>query len=80
MSDMLAVIIEEMRTDQGLSQTELASRAWPDKEKQVALVKYQRIIKGQTLTVADGSALAGVLGSDLSKLLVLAEDRRRRKV
>ena len=79
MSEMLITIIEEKRTEQGLSQTELASRAWPTKEKQAALVKYQRILNGQTITVADGSALAEVLGADLSRLLILAEDRRKKK-
>ena len=79
MSLMLVTIIEELRNEQGLSQTELASRAWPEKEKQAALLKYQRILNGQTITISDGSALAGVLGADLSRLLILAEDRGRKK-
>ena len=79
MKNMLSMIIDEKRKDAGLSQTELAVQAWPEKERQTALVKYQRIMNGQPITVDDGAALAAALGLDLSKLLVLAEDRRKRE-
>lgn len=80
MKDVLSEIIEELRNEQDLSQTDLAVSAWPKKTRPGALMKYQRILNGQTVTVKDGSALAAALGTDLSKLLVLAEDRRRKRV
>jgi len=79
MKDMLSTIIDEKRKDAGLSQTELAVQAWPDKERQTALVKYQRIMNGQPLTMTDGTALANALGIDLSRLIVLADERRKKK-
>jgi hypothetical protein len=79
MKDMLPMIIDEKRKDAGLSQTELAVQAWPDKERQTALVKYQRIMNGQPLTMTDGTALANALGIDLSRLIVLADERRKKK-
>ena len=78
MNGTLAVIIDEKRIEAGLSQTELAVRAWPSKERQSALVKYQRILKGQPITMADGTALAGALGTDLSRLLILADEREKK--
>lgn len=79
MKDSLSTIIDEKRKDAGLSQTELAVQAWPEKERQAALVKYQRIMNGQPLTMNDGAALANALGLDLSRLIALADERRKRK-
>jgi ribosome-binding protein aMBF1 (putative translation factor) len=79
MKDMLSTIIDEKRKDAGMSQTDLAAQAWPEKERQAALVKYQRIMNGQPLTMKDGTALAQALGLDLSRLIVLADERRKKK-
>jgi hypothetical protein len=79
MQDMLSTIIDEKRKEAGLSQTELAVQAWPSKERQTALVKYQRIMNGQPLTMKDGTALANALGLDLSRLIVLADERRKKR-
>lgn len=77
MNEMLSVIIDEKRRDAKMSQTDLAVAAWPEKERQAALVKYQRIMNGQPLTMKDGAALAAALGTDLSRLLILADEREK---
>jgi hypothetical protein len=59
MNREFAELVEEMRVKSGLSQTALAVLAWPEKgDRQNALVKYQRVMRSETISMADGAALA----------------------